>query len=428
MKLPDISKELFGGVLVSDAAGFYPGLEFLNLVFCVADGAMLPPPGAVQYRLRSQEFARKLVWSEGFLGHPHAGHLFGDSSRDVLQHLLKCLQLRIPNMSKEPDWDRAHFFPYTKTLIHWDARKKKGNKEAIDIERRYLRGAGAYAFSVLRQDPDSDRLEKIRNAFSALYPSEPSPLERLAQVLENNSLIPGGQTKDGAWEEQNTRVKGDEDEETFRDGILNILTQSGLSVTARVTALMSWVGLWLMTVQVRRACDRLGRKHIPLLVDCGTTPGQLRRESYEALSMSVNSIREAADNCQVEDSGEHLTSTEKAKLSAFFTGTGATIGLVNAFSGRRFFVAGLDLMEMLVMAGTNERSELPFASFTRDWLFRKCHLVFCKDAAEELGLLEQMDASIFEDNEQFLAQRMKAQGLLSDYSDSTRMVSLRGLA
>ena len=71
-----------------------------------------------------------------------SGHL-----QEAIRHLLKCIQLPIPSTNKAPGWDRAHFFPYTKSLIHWDARIRGKN---LQIQRRYLRGGGALAFKVLR--------------------------------------------------------------------------------------------------------------------------------------------------------------------------------------------------------------------------------------------------------------------------------------
>ncbi len=424
-KIPTLSTTLFGGILVSDGAGYYPGLELLNLVYGIKGGEILPPLGEQTYLRRSHEFARKLVWDRSFQVHPNAGLLVGEGTQDVLKHLFKCLQLRIPNMNKEPEWHRAHFFPYTRSLIHWDARIAKKKSTEIAIERRYLRGAGAYAFKVLRSP--SPVLEDLKDAFQKLFPIVPTPLERLSEVMDQNCLRTAGQEQKGELEEQ-TILFDDGEEDNFRMGTLNILTQDGLSVTARVSGLLSWVGFCLAVSQLRRASNSLGREQIPILVDCGSAPGQLRRDSTDALNRAVSTIKEAVEEEARRQGMEKLKSAERTKVSAFFTGTGATIGLVNAFTGRRYFMAGLDLLETLVMAGTTKGSEVPFSDFMHGFLHRKCHLVICKDAAEEIGLLERMDSSVFEDNEHYLAERMKAQGLLSDYSDSTRMVSLRGLA
>ena len=59
-KGPQISRELFGGVLDVDGAGHYPGLELLNFVFCV-EGGTLPAAEEVKIKRRSNDFGRRLI-------------------------------------------------------------------------------------------------------------------------------------------------------------------------------------------------------------------------------------------------------------------------------------------------------------------------------------------------------------------------------
>jgi hypothetical protein len=42
LKGPEVSRELFGGVLDFDAAGHYPGLELLNFIYCGVGEDLLP--------------------------------------------------------------------------------------------------------------------------------------------------------------------------------------------------------------------------------------------------------------------------------------------------------------------------------------------------------------------------------------------------
>jgi hypothetical protein len=168
LKAPEISRTLFGGVLVYDGAGHYPGLELLNFVFGSDADRLLPHEDPIRIKRRSHDFARKLVWDEDeFPNDPrYDSVIVDDHSELALRRLLECLQLEIPNLTKRPSWERAHFFPYTRSLIHWDARKGAQNAR---IERRYLRGGGALAFHVLRKDADTERKENIRKGFEALY-------------------------------------------------------------------------------------------------------------------------------------------------------------------------------------------------------------------------------------------------------------------
>jgi hypothetical protein len=62
-----------------------------------------------------------------------------------------------------------------------------------------------------------------------------------------------------------------------------------------------------------------------------------------------------------------------------------------------------------------------------EWLYEKCRIVIGRSAAEKSNLLTSLDSSIFEDNENELSNQMSAAGLLTQYSDATRMVSAGGL-
>ena len=114
-------------------------------------------------------------------------------------------------------------------------------------------------------------------------------------------------------------------------------------------------------------------------------------------------------------------------MKGFFTSTAATIGLLNSRTGRRHFAPGLDLVETLVLAGIENGAEMTFDEFLYQWLHRKCGLIIGRRAAEETGAISSLDAGIFEDNEEALAAQMAAQGLLTTYSDATRMVNTIGL-
>ena len=101
---------------------------------------------------RGQNFARRLVWDrENFLCEEEKSALEKGDILDpsyaegvaVLAHLLKCLEVEVPD---RPDkgWWAAHFFPYTQSLVHWDARirEMRNGESEVRVERRYLRGGG----------------------------------------------------------------------------------------------------------------------------------------------------------------------------------------------------------------------------------------------------------------------------------------------
>lgn len=420
-KAPELSLKVVGGKLDIDGAGAYPGLELLNFVFGTSSAELLPNDQEVKITRRAHDFARRLVWDPTFEELPSRREvLYDDVTEDALRHLLKCLQLPIPNSRKAPSWGRAHFFPYTRSLVHWDARIRNGK---IQIQRSYLRGGGAMAFHVLRMDPDADRLARGRLGFQALLPdSADSALEEIAAVLAGHGASDPSPRDDEV--EPSTRLFNDPLEDLYRDGTVSILEHSELSAVARLRALIVWTGFWLITAQHVRSSQHLGAPASFIVCDCSSKHPQLRRASQRCLRDLQGVVVSAAEAAL---DGDEFSRNQRNKIRGFFWSTAATIKLLNAWTGRRHFVLGLDVLEALVLAGTRHGSEMPFDEFVESWLFRKCRLVVGRSAAEKSGLLSSLDASIFEDNENALGSQMRAAGLLNEYSDATRMVSTQGL-
>ena len=418
LKGPDVSVVIFGGVLDYDGAGRYPGLELLNFIFC-SNGILPAHPAEIQITRRGHDFARQLVWDSGFATNTKKNDvIYDDRSEDAVRHLLKCIQLPIPSTTKIPGWDRAHFFPYTRSLIHWDARIRG---RTLRLERRYLRGGGALAFKVLSADPDDERLKRLRQGFEALYSqNDGSPLETLAAVLLEHGFKDESPVKDDV-ESGKTVVTNDQYDELLRDGIDNILSHLDIPAVVRIRALMNWVGFWLVILQHSRASAKLGTSPDHIICDCGASNAQLRRASQRCLRNMQTTILEAVDHVL---NGASLSKQQRNKIRSFFWATAATIGLLNAWRGRRHFTLGLETLEMNVLAAMSSGSEMSFERFTTEWLFKKCGIVVGQEAAEQAGLLMDFDASIFEENENQLAIQMEAAGLLSVYSDATRMVGI----
>jgi hypothetical protein len=120
--------------------------------------------------------------------------------------------------------------------------------------------------------------------------------------------------------------------------------------------------------------------------------------------------------------GSEVSPKQIAKVRAFFSGTAATVRMLNAWKGRRHLTLGLDCIEMLVLACVPHRGELSFDEFVTEWLYRRCGIVVGRQAASAANLLGSLDAAIFEANEARLATQMRTIGLLTEYSDATRMV------
>lgn len=425
MRTPEISRIVFGGVLNRDASGFYPGLELFNYLFGAEESGILTQEAFPEFTRRSQDFARRLVWDFDRFSQDNEGEkvFIGESAEETLRHLLSCLQLQVPNR-KTKNWEAAHFFPYTRSLIHWDARRRRNT---LMIERRYFRGGGAMAHKVLRMDPDKDRLEVIRKGFSELLPdNSTAPLERLAKVLGNKAIAPV--VSDDRKIEAAVPVDDTDGlNNLYRNGVRNILSHTDLSTTSRIQSIVSWTGFWLLLCQHRRAATYMDENERHLLIDCGNGPSQIRRDSSRNLKDILSLIIRSAVLCAEKHDKAEPTAKDKQQLSGFFTGTSAWIGLLNSFSGKRHFVIKLDLLETLVLATTEPDQEVEFEYFIFSILYKQFGLVIGRSAASEALLLHKLDASIFEDNEESFANQLSAAGLMHDYSDSTRMISARAI-
>ena len=425
IKETDISRKVFGGILLYDGAGYYPGLELLNLVIGTVGEQKLPGGDEVKLKRTAHDFTRRLVWDEEFHLHPaRENALVDDKTENAIRRLMECLQLKIPSSNNRPSWSRAHFFPYSPSLIHWDARQRPKRSNNISIERIYLRGGGALAFRVLRRDPDPVRLERCRRGFETLLSGQSTPLENLVSVLAAHGKSDQEAKVDDI--ERDSVSRGDEIEELYCEGVARILEHVELSTVARVRALMNWTGFWLILAQHNRAAESISDQNPHIICDCSGKYPQLRRASQRCLK-DVQALIVRAVNAAADAEGAVLSKKGQNNMRSFYWATAATIKLLNAWKGRRHFTLGLDILETLVLAGCDGKSEVPYDEFVNNWLYRRCGIIVGRSAAEKSGFLSTFDAGIFEDNEMSLAVQMEAAGLLTQYSDATRMVGTGGL-
>ena len=80
------------------------------------------------------------------------------------------------------------------------------------------------------------------------------------------------------------------------------------------------------------------------------------------------------------------------------------------------------------MAGIKEGEELEYSKFLNDWLGKRCQLLIGNKLAEELGYFERFDGSIFKSNDVSFSNHLSAAGLLTEYSDETKMVGLKQMS
>lgn len=427
---PEVSLNLFGGTFLLDGSGHHPGIELINLVICCVDGILPTQEEPIRVRRVAQDFARQLV--AGKLPSERSEKvLLNERASIVISNLLKCVELETPNVVKAKGWERTHFFPYTRSLIHWDARPARANKadafEPPSLERRYLRGAGAYAYSVLRRDNDQTRLDAIRLGFERLYPKEQSSaLEYLAETLKSAGHSDPAEVPSHDTKEAESRMFGDSWETLYRDGMRNILSHIDLPVAQRVNAVMNWTSLWLVLIQGARVIDGPNSRKMIIVTDCSGEHKQLRTAAQRSLKDIVIQIEKAT-----RDEGRRLGTLPAKGLSdirGFYGNTAAACGLLNAWKGRRHFTLQINALEALTMAAMPAGEEQPYETFLTNWLYGRCRIVVGRLAATEEGMLNEFDGTIFEENERRLAEKMQACGLLTVFSDATRMVSPGGRA
>lgn len=418
---PDVTKALFGGVFDVDGAGHYPGLELINLIVCCEDG-VLPPTGKVRVRRAAHDFARQLI-TEMLPAERRSEVLLNKHTEVVVAHLLRCLELEVPNVVKSKGWERTHFFPYTRSLVHWDARKGRQSGVDVQLERRYLRGAGAYAFTVLRKDPDAGRLQATREGFEALYPRDQnSPLEMLAATLRSKGRVDDVPSLDQI--EAESQLRGDSLEDLYRDGICNIVGHSSLPSVQRVRAIMNWTSIWLVLLEANRAQALKTSAALTIVVDCSGAHPQLRRAAQRCLK-ELSGLVELVARDEGARLGQ-LSAQQLGKIRGFFGNTAAAGGLLNAWKGRRHFTLKLPAVEAMVLAAVPAGRELEYDAFLSSWLFDRCRIVAGRDGAARAGMLTAFDGTIFEENERRLAEQMRSAGMLRVFSDATRMVSPGG--
>ncbi|MEL5569731.1 MULTISPECIES: hypothetical protein [Serratia] len=424
IKAPVVSLKVFGGVFDIDGAGQYPGIELLNFVIC-SPGGLEPTEGKILIQRVAHDFSRRLIRDETLPEEEKRNVLLDMHSEQAISKLLRSLELELPNLVKSKSWERTHFFPFTKSLVHWDARTRRG-KEQILLERRYFRGAGTYAFIILRTDKDLNRLERIRKGFQCLYPNnDESPLEMLAKTLQDAGIADKKPVADEVAFSTSTELIHDDWEELYRKGVDNILSYHSASVVDRVRSLVTWTGIWSVIMMAGRAeaiitCNRSG-----FILDCANTHPQLRRASQKNYKNQLSNIDKAATLKATELGGE-LSTQQLGKIRGFFGNTVVSCGIGNAWKGRRHFTLRLESIDALVMAGIPCGKEIEFEHFMTDWLYHHCRLIIGRNAASSENLLNDLDATIFEENERSLAEQMLTAGMLRMYSDATRMVSYGG--
>lgn len=423
LKGTDLSNAIYGGIFNIDNAGSSPGIELFNFIYGVTENDMLSPDRDICPTKYGHHIARKLAHGD-LEADITENMLQGENAEIVLGKLFASLQIQPPNIKRTTDagWTRKPFFPFTKSLIHWDIRKNG------KIERVWMRGGGALLHKILRKDDDLERLKRIKLGFINLYSlSEGSSLHRLSAFFRSeNAFSPLASSSIKPDEvERNSRANVDDFESTYRDGVLNILEHKRLTNVGKIESLVNWSGLWLALMQYRRSCDALEYyTPLPIVCDCALHASPIRRLARKQFQRAFSTIKTALDDFE-QKKYKDVNEGQKNKIRGFFPSTASGMGLLNAYTGSRYFTLKIIALETIVAALVPAEDEMPFSEFVDKKLYIKLGIVVSRGAAKSAGLLEEYDGTLFEENEHGLGVQMKAAGLLTTYSDATKMISIK---
>lgn len=434
-----VVRDLFGSALAQQQRGFYVCLELFAVLRGqhLAGERLLEPAGGVAPFLRvSHDFGRRLAVDT--LTAADDGYTAIDSGAfEPLQFLLQSVSVRIPGQRKMPEWFGLHLYPYVGELVHYDAVRGRGNRKP-SLERYVFRGAGLLAHEMLRHDPDTERLERIRSGLTELVADSNSALGKIASALSAHDYArdtePWAGDVEDLVEVNDGRTKWPE---LLRVGVANIVARPDSPAAQRVENLMHWVPFCVARHCLDLAVLRAAVPARPIVVDLQPTPGPLRSASRSSLDHARWTIVEALqkeaeatrDGLGPEDPNrpafdgllEHRERLVKGPR-AFITETLAAVGALNATTGRRWFTLHLPLLETFVYAMLDGDQEIELERFMSEVLHDRLDLVIDGRTAARHGLGLEIDLADFDFNAQAAAQALRGLGLLTEYSDSTRMV------
>jgi len=447
----DLTEEIYGGVIDDDSAGFYTSMEFFGILSGTlqAGGELLPPAGDVKTKLLGADFARRYAWPPeepknrqlrlegsdiftGELANPES------SKHKTLQGLVRALAApRRSNATGQRTWNGSHLMPYSKHLAHWDIAARGPERNAqendhIEMERYYLRGAGALVHKIIRMDNDKDRLKDIRTSLTHLL-NDIMVTDRLFEIF-NSKDISGSEQASIDSVEKRSRSQNSTGEKVMRKAIHNLLSHK-VDKFIKVDSLMHILPLAVLCLIVRKSQPENGdapHLFVSSVVDCGNKPSQLRRESkrsfataHKQIEIALRTEGEKLLEDRETDTKQKIIKAAVSGVKGYYPRSAASIGFLNAPSGVRHHVLKDPLINALVMAEIpSEEEEITLDDFCSR-LFRNWGMVVNRNAAERAGLLKEMNGAVFDRNmDEDFASSLRRLGVLKEFSDQTKIVGL----
>lgn len=469
----EVVLRLFGVNLEQQGRGFYVPLEMLAIARGVylahqedpeKFAGLLDNGAGTAYKRTSHDLARRIATKarivEGDEELGKAVELDSPETMETLHALFSSLLVEIPGRRSQPSWFGAHIYPFVGELIHYDAverrvkqidskkgakKRKQASKVAVginapSIERYLFRGAGSWAYKVLRVDPDPGRKEATRQGMCDLVQDSGTPLGNLAKALSAHDF----DYDEAPVEGPDAGIELHEDlspwPDLLREGTRNIVTRTATVPRAKRTeSLMHWVPYCLARHQLHLARIKLGvTNRESILLDFGNEATPLRRESQKNLAgfrndivkainvqaqVMIDEIEEEGDEDKKRRYGRFTKEggTAVASPRAFFSETLAAVGALNATAGRRHFTMKPPMLEALVSATVAQDAEMEFDKFCT-LLYQKYGLVMEDKVAAASPLAYEVDPSVLGHNGKAFREKLAAIGLLTQYSDATSMV------
>lgn len=432
----DVVKQAFGASLYEQGRGFYVTLELFALVWGTlqACGEILPAADdqPLLIHQRSHDFARRLASSvspENVAAERR--FLAGRDTESTLRSLMASLRVPVPGRRSEAKWPSTHLYPYTGALVHYDAVERKSEPH---IERYLYRGAGGLAHKLLRTDPDDGRLQTVRDGLRDLLGSGNTALARLAEALAEHDRASAQSTFRDEREARACDQGGTVWPDRLRTGVSNIVSRRGTPRARRVEALMHWVPYCMARYQHDRALVILGvePRAVALPVDCRAGANPIRHASREVVDHAKGAIFQAlAESVDRSVAGQAALLDQRSQkwrehCRGFFAGTLGAVGALNAMTGKRYSCLRADLVETLVLVLLRPDEEMTFEAFCQERLYGQLRLVVDERSAQQEAKLTGINGAEFRENREELARLLKDLGLLREYSDATRMVSVGG--
>jgi hypothetical protein len=446
-------EDIYGVNLHPNHKGFLVALQFFAVIWGIEnlDGQELfqnlSKTNKLTFTRRTHDFARRLLRNE--IPSPQYEESWNKRKNQVsedeatLRILSKIFEsLTLPDKfstKRTPQSNKSHLRPYLGELIHHDyAINRKNSTEGVRAERVYYRGGGTLVYELLRNDPNEDRREKVSTELRHIVSDSDDAVGRLAKILANSDASPPRiDDKQDEWEDDSLILHETKREsiwsENLRSGTLRILTAE-IPRSRKVDYLMHWLPYCLANHMVALASSAMGTEPPVTPVDI-KAKGALRRASQRRLHANNNLIRSAiiatagkASNSPLlklihaEDFGDCRIENTLTSMAKFHSSTLAYVGALNHNKGTRHFTFNLPLLESIVYATVDHKNPPSISHFCTEILYKKMGLVVNDESGRLAGLSDEVDAADFEKNEEGLVVLLDSLGLITNYSDATRLV------